>query len=397
MSLLHTHIIPNSEVRDRLDRWDDAAREPARSPSSWHLAALWTAARSATVAASTAIEGNPLTDAEVQEALGVGTVGSGGAPVREILNYNEAMNIAARAANRPGFEWSEDIIQQINAAVTAGLDVDTHGAYRIEAVRAGIFQGPHHLVVPELMAQLVTWLREDGSSSLIRSALVHLNLIAIHPFADGNGRTARILSSLELMRAGVHAPELIAIETYVRDHRGEYIAALRTTLGESYSPEEHSATPWIDYYTRISLERLEARNRLMEAMPNDIGVVALELEEAGENLAWTPILLAARYAPIRTSAMARVFGIPAVTMRTQLAAMVAAGWLTARGRTRSRRYEPSARLVQLPLRSPDLMGALRTGGQLGLWAASPGAFADLAPDPQRPTGHSASLATSRSL
>lgn len=371
MNSLHTHISPSMEVRDRLDRWNNAAREPARSPTSWHLAALWTAARSATVAASTAIEGNPLTDAEVQEALGSGTVGPGGAPVREILNYNEGMNIAARAAQRPGFEWSEDIIQQIDATVTAGLAVDTHGAYRTEDVRAGIFQGPHHLLVPRLMQELVGWLRSAELSPLIRSALVHLNLIAIHPFGDGNGRTARILSSLELMRAGVHAPELITIETYIRAHREEYIDALRTTLGESYDPEEHSATPWIDYYTRISLERLEARNRLMEAMPNDIGVVAVQLQEARENLDWTPILLAARYAPIRTSAMARVFRMPAVTMRTQLAAMVAAGWLTARGRTRSRRYEPSARLAELPLRSPDIMRILRAGGQLGLWAAAP--------------------------
>ena len=374
MNPLHTHIIPNLEVRERLDRWDDAAREPAQSLASWHLAALWTVARSATVAASTAIEGNPLTDAEVQEALGAGSVRSGGAPVREILNYNEAMNIAARAAQRPGFEWSEDIIQQINATVTAGLEVDTHGAYRAEDVRVGIFQGPHHLLVPALMQELVGWLRSAESSPLIRSALVHLNLIAIHPFGDGNGRTARILSSLELMRDGVRAPELITIETYIRAHRQEYIDALQTTLGESYRPEEHSATPWIDYYTRISLERLEARNRLMAAMPNDIGVVAVQLQEAGNNLDWTPILLAARYAPIRTSAMARLFGMPAVTMRTKLAAMVTAGWLMARGRTRSRRYEPSARLAALPLRSPEIMRILRAGGELDLWpeaAASP--------------------------
>ena len=50
-----------------------------------------------------------------------------------------------------------------------------------------------------------------------------------------------------------------------------------------------------------------------------------------------------------------------------LAAMATAGWLVARGRTRSRRYEPSARLAGLPLRSPEIMRILRAGGQLDLW------------------------------
>ncbi len=96
----------------------------------------------------------------------------------------------------------------------------------------------------------------------IRSALLHLNIIAIHPFNDGNGRTARILAAMELVRDGIRSPELISVEAYLRRNRDEYIDALRITLGPTYDPDNRPVTAWLDYYTRITLDRLEARNRL---------------------------------------------------------------------------------------------------------------------------------------
>lgn len=367
MADLHTHYALDPVARERLVAWEAAAREVATQIRAWSLAAVWDVARSATVAASTAIEGNTLTEPEVQDALGGGPIRESTADVREILNYNEAMNIAARAAERPGFQWSEDIIQQINAQVVRGLATDTGGRYRTGDVRAGIFQAPNAGTVPPLMGELVRWLQTSADPPLIRSALVHLNLIAIHPFDDGNGRTARILSSLDLMRDGVLAPELLTVETYIRANRDEYVDALRTTLGTGYDPEQHSATPWIEYYTRISLERLGEHNRLMAAMPNDIGLLVNGLSSTGDPIDWTPILLSARYRPVRTSAIARRLELSPVTVRAEIAAIVRAGWLVTRGNTRARRYEPSERLLALPLRTPEIVLRLRSGQQLRIW------------------------------
>jgi Fic family protein len=98
------------------------------------------------------------------------------------------------------------------------------GAYRDpgEEVVVGIFTRPSSLLVPTLMQELIDWLRRPNRTPpLVRSALLHLNVIAIHPFGDGNGRTARILSAMELIRDGVRSPELISIEAYLRRHRDE--------------------------------------------------------------------------------------------------------------------------------------------------------------------------------
>ena len=110
---------------------------------------------------------------------------------------------------------------------------------------------------PKPLQTLVARLRRPGRMPrLVRSALLHLNMIAIHPFNDGNGRTARILAAIELILDGIRSPELISIEAYLRRHRDEYVDALRTTLGPSYDPDNQPVTGWLDDYTRISLDRL---------------------------------------------------------------------------------------------------------------------------------------------
>jgi Fic family protein len=214
------------------------------------------------------------------------------------------------------------------------------------------------------MDVLVEWLRGNRTSPLIRSALLHLNLIAIHPFNDGNGRTSRILSAVELIRDGVSAPELISIEAYLRRNREDYVDMLRTTLGPTYDPDNHPVTEWIDYYTRISLDRLEVRTRILEAMPTDIGMLFAELEDRGQPVEWAPALLAARVSRLRTTQVAALTNRSVAAARAELARMSGAGWLEARGRTRGRWYAPSERLIAVPLRIPSLMRLMARGEAL---------------------------------
>jgi Fic family protein len=358
---LHCTYLPSRIVENRLALWaDEAAIDLATPVTSWQLTALRTQARSASVGASTAIEGNSLTGEQVADVLGGTMVDAGRLEIREVVNYNEAMEIAVRAAER-GFGWSEDLIAQISATVTQGLAVDTRGRYRSEGVSVGPYEGPHAFGVPALMRELVVWIQGTHEPPLVRSALLHLNLVAIHPFLDGNGRTARILASLELMRAGIRAPELFGIESYLRANRDEYIGQLRETLGASYDPDNHPVTAWLDYYTRFALERVAARQQLRAAMPNDFGLLAAALDGAGEPVDWVPVLLAASLAPIRTTQMATQLRISPVTLRGQMQRMARAGWLVAAGSTRGRRYEPGTRLDRLALRTPGIWGWLQSG------------------------------------
>jgi len=280
------------------------------------------------------------------------------------------LNLARDAAARPGFTWSHEVIHLINATLMEGLPRDTHGDYRGpgEDVFVGIFSGPSPLAVQGLMDELVAWLsRADRTPPIVRSALLHLNIIAIHPFNDGNGRTARILAAMELVRDGVRSPELISTEAYLRRNRDEYIDALRTTLGPTYDPDNHPVTEWLDYYIRISLDRLEARNRILDALPTDIGILVSSLADAGEPLEWASTLLAARVSRLRTALLAELTGRSMPAARAELARLVRAGWLEPRGVTRGRWYAPSERLTGLRLHVPELMSLLAAGEQLRLF------------------------------
>lgn len=367
---LHLTYTTSSIVRDRLDRWDAAVRETGLEPGNWRMLVIWPAARDASVSGSTGIEGNPLDPSEVGQVLAGAAVQADSTHIREVNNYNRALNLARDAALRPDFEWSNELIHTVNAAVMEGLPRDTRGNYRSSAeeeVSVGIFRGPSPFLVQRLMDELVDWLRTDRTSPLVRSALLHLNLIAIHPFNDGNGRTSRILAAVELIRDGVRAPELISIEAYLRRNREEYIDMLRTTLGPAYDPDNHPATEWIDYYTRVSLDRLAARTRILDALPTDIGMLFSELEDAGEPLEWAPTLLAARVSRLRTAQLAGLTRRSTAAARAELGRLTRAGWLEARGETRGRWYAPADRLTRIPLRVPYLMQLLARGEQLAMF------------------------------
>jgi hypothetical protein len=359
---LHIAYQMTPRLGELLAEWD--ARVAAEGPivqNRWTDIALWPAARSATVAGSTGIEGNPLSSAQVDEVLSGGHIEATPSDIREVVNYNAALDLANRAALRPDFEWTQELLRRLNAAVMEGLDDDERGEYRQGPVTVGnVYWPPEHPRLPALMSDLVEWLRDGGDGHpLIRAGLTHLNVVSIHPWLNGNGRAARVAGSLMLMRCGVGAPELLNIETRIRADRDGYASVLQVTHGASYDPDNHSATPWLEYFAAICVERLELRNRIAAAVPMDLGLLSMELADARRSPEWPAVLLSARLAPIRTSTMATMLRLSAPRVRVILGAMAAAGWLVPVGERRARRYTPGQRLLDLPLRTPELMARFR--------------------------------------
>ena len=361
---LHLAYRRTDRLAAALDAWDRgiAAEGPA-TLHRWTNLAIWPAARSATVAGSTGIEGNPLTADEVQEILGGGTVDARAADIRDVRNYNAALDVANRAALRPDFEWTQELLRRLNAQVTEGLEADERGEYRTGPVTVGgIYHPPDHLALPALMADLVTWLRSaTDQHALIRAGLAHLNVVSIHPWRDGNGRTSRVVGSLMLMRHGVSAPELVNVESTIRSDPTAYVAALQAAHGPSYQPDRHAATPWLEYFAELSVDRLDLRTRLEAAIEGDIGLISMELDRAGEPASWIAVTFAATGGPVRTSRVAETLGLSAPRARALLAEAAAAGWLVPEGERRGRRHRAGPRLEALRLRTPDLLDRLRHG------------------------------------
>jgi hypothetical protein len=368
---LHLDYQDTDALRALLDQWDaQMTTEPPVAQYRWTNIALWPVARGATVAASTGIEGNPLTSAEVDELLSGALVDARPADIREVLNYNRALELANRFALRSNFEWTQEMLQRLNATVMEGLEDQEDGEYRHQpvVVGQGLYTPPDWQRLPDLMSQLVDWLRAEAvCHPIIRAGLTHLNLVSIHPWLNGNGRTARIAGSLMLMRCGVGSPELLNVESDIRADANGYFSALQHTHGATYQPERHSATEWLEYFARVCTRRLDVQTQFIAALQADVGLLVMDLTDAHLPTDWTPILLSASLAPVRVTSLAQRLELSVARVRAMAAEMARTGWLEAVGENRGRRYLAGPRLVALGLNGPRIVDRYRglSDGQVG--------------------------------
>jgi Fic family protein len=310
--------------------------------------------RHAAIGASIRIEGNTLSNDQMDALLQGDPVNAPAAQRHEARNYDVALGLAANFAQDPAFEWSELVLRMINGALMRDLEDDTQGQYRTGPVGVGtVYQAPDWQAVPRLTAFLVDWLRTSQAHPLIRTALLHLNLVAIHPWFNGNGRSARILSQLELMQT-VHAPELISIEPELEAQQETYYARIREALGPTYAPDRHSATEWIAWYVDLHACRLEDGQRLNLATMHDIVTVLRALEHRGEPAEWGPLVHLAAFGAFSTRLIQDAYQSSPSTARSLAARLIEAGWIVAHGQTRGRHYVGTDRVRALQLRGPEL-------------------------------------------
>jgi Fic family protein len=183
---------------------------------------------------SNAIEGNTLDLGETQLVIAHG-VTIGGHTLKEHLeaiNHAEAYSFVLELARQEA-TLTEAALLRLHGLITKEL-VGTPGQYRTGAVfiSGSEYRPPHHTHVPGLMRDWFTWLEGDGLAypSIIRAALAHEMLLAIHPFLDGNGRTARLVLNLQLMQAGY--PVTLLLQGW----RQTYIRALEQAHHRQYNP-----------------------------------------------------------------------------------------------------------------------------------------------------------------
>jgi Fic family protein len=193
---------------------------------------------------SNAIEGNTLTLLETKVVLEGITVG--GKLLREhfeAINHREAIFYIENIVQRlePFSEWQ---IKNVHQLILKNIDDDNAGRYRnINVLISGAkHTPPDALLVPEKMQAFMRWYNSsDDVHPVERAARVHTDFVGIHPFTDGNGRTARLLLNLELLKSGFPAIVLPV------ERRLEYYQMLESshTQGE-YAP-----------FTKLVVELLE--------------------------------------------------------------------------------------------------------------------------------------------
>ena len=192
--------------------------------------------------ASTAIEGNSLTEEEVRAAVQgrLELPPSREYQGQEVQNVIDAVNDIASEmlADGPRPEVSVDMICDFNRRVLKGLELEPDvvpGEFRAHSVAAGPYVGAPAEDIPFLMRKMCEWLnnnfeRPPDEANLVfdvaRAVLAHLYLEWIHPFGDGNGRTGRLLEFQILVASGVPFPAAHLLSNHYNLTRSEYYRQL---------------------------------------------------------------------------------------------------------------------------------------------------------------------------
>jgi Fic family protein len=300
---------------------------------------------------STRIEGNRLSLAEAEEVVRGSRVQFAGRQrdVKEVDNYWHAM-LQVEAWGRERTPLSEEIIRKLHAIVERGprrkaSEYRTlQNVVRDSASGGIVYLPPEAKDVPKLMADLVEWIRQAEKTELpaaVIAGLTHYQFVTIHPFMDGNGRTARLLATLILHRAGLGLRGFYSLEEYHARDITTYYDQLSTHPHHNYyeGREDVDLTPWVEYFTgavaRVFTiaadEAIRASRRRVPAEPEPIR----ELDARARRV----LALFTRVDSITAADVSKILPVSDRTVRNHLAQWVEAGFLVVQNPSnRGRKY-----------------------------------------------------------
>jgi Fic family protein len=176
---------------------------------------------------SNALEGNTLTISETKVIIEDG-ITVGGKPLKDCLEatgHAKAYDFMLDAARAEKLAFSEEMVLTLHRLFYSGIDCENAGRYRTRQVfiTGTEYMPPKETEVPVLMAEFITELnsKSERLHPVALAAFAHRRLVDIHPFLDGNGRTARLLMNLILVNRGY---QIVSIPPILRV---EYVSALR--------------------------------------------------------------------------------------------------------------------------------------------------------------------------
>ncbi len=210
---------------------------------------------------STEIEGNILNIQQVERLFANKKVDAPERDIYEVENYIKALKYIETVieAKKP---INSTILLKIHGLVTHNtLPKEQSGHFRQSLIyivqrRLGMpnkvmYTGPESDRVSELCKDLFDWLdqsKEKNINPVIVAGIVHQEIAAIHPFADGNGRTARAMATLILYERGYDFRRLFALEDYYNKDRSSYYEAIN--IGKNYSERRTDITSWLEYFVK---------------------------------------------------------------------------------------------------------------------------------------------------
>ena len=288
---------------------------------------------------STRIEGNRLTLKEAEKVIAGEKANFHGRErdVSEVRNYWDALlKVEDWAAKK--IEISEELICRLHALVEKGKRAkptpyrDGQNVIRDSASGGIVYLPPEAKDVTPLMAAMVRWVKsaqKDGIPPPVIAALLHYQFVTIHPYYDGNGRTARLLATFILQRDGYGLNGFFSLEEHHASDLDEYYQALTVHKHHNYyhGRAEADLTSWVEYFVKLLAKvYVQARDEAVRAGGEKVVAEASELRQL-DRRARTVIALFAKQDRISVKEIAGGLGLSERMARVLAAGWVKDGWL----------------------------------------------------------------------
>ena len=221
---------------------------------------------------STSIEGNKLAQFEVGKVLEGKAVRGSQKDILEVENYYLALKTLDDLSKSKGPITKDEILKLHKIVINGLVEKEKVGKFRpgdvyvLDDLGDGRemlrFKAPPATQVNKLVSDLLEWLKNSKKEDvhpIVRAGVLHLQFVTIHPFTDGNGRVARLLTQLQLYRDGWDFRKIIVLEDYYNNNRLSYYNTENAAQGKNYK-KNMDFTTWLDYFTNGFL--IEARKAL---------------------------------------------------------------------------------------------------------------------------------------
>ncbi len=232
-----------------------------------------------TVHHGTHIEGNQLDTGEVAAVLEGQEIMARDRDIQEVLNYREVLKLIDKKGKK---DYSSKVLLEIHKLTVKNiLPADKSGNFRATQVvvknsKTGevSFKPPRSYEVKGLVDEFMKWLNSNDARDVhpvIKAGIVHYVLAFIHPFIDGNGRTARAFATLVLFKENYDIKKFFSLEEFFDKNAKRYYETLQSVSNQKVeSLSERNLTPWLEYFCEGLAEELARVKAKVQKLSLDI-------------------------------------------------------------------------------------------------------------------------------
>lgn len=232
----------------------------------------------------THLEGNRLSFEQAQEVLDGQEVVARERDVQEVINYRNVLKFIDEVASKIGsggrYALTLEIILEAHRLTVEKLaPEEAAGKFRVRQVVVKntltgqvSYTPPPAAEVPYLVEDLLNWINSEESADVhpvLKAGIIHYELARIHPFVDGNGRTARAIATLAMFLDGYDIRKFFSLEEYFDSNPLNYYLTLQAVSNQLVlDNHERDLTPWLEYFVEgvaIELNKVKERVKRISA------------------------------------------------------------------------------------------------------------------------------------